>query len=142
MEVRSKSRLARACVSATLGVIVGAGTALVSASPALAAAWHPISGETYSNTNWYCSANVRTKVNTGDVEAYFNYLPSPVRGGIRFGVANWQNCSLLDYSDFTITGNSQDIGYLQNNTQFKNIFRRNQTCQTGCVHTFGGAEYY
>lgn len=142
MEVRRKGRLTRAVVSAAICATVGAGITLAGASPALAAAWHPISGETYSNTNWYCSANVRQMTYTGDVEAYFNYLPSPRRGGLVFGVANWTNCSSYGYSTFTVTGNSQDLAYLRSGNQFKNIFRRAQTCQTGCVHTFGGGEYY
>jgi hypothetical protein len=113
----------------------------VAASPAEAVIWHPISGTTFSNTDWYCSSNVRTTSAHGALEAYFTSLPTG--SGLRFGVANWQNCSVLSYSDFSTLNNSQEIGFLDSNTQFKNIFRRLTSCQAWyCSHTFGGQELY
>jgi hypothetical protein len=142
MEVRSRSRVPRRLAAALIGVIV-ATLMLVPASPAQAASWHAISGETYSNTQYYCSANVRVKEYYGSIEAYFNTLPSPLGNGLRFGVAEtW--CSLINFSDFTLTGNSQVVAYnIPNEKLFKNMYRRLTSCQSYfCSHTFGGGEYY
>jgi hypothetical protein len=143
MEVRSSSRVPRRLAVAVLGLLVGAALTLVWVSPAQAASWRPISGETYSNTNWYCSSTIRVKELTGSIEAYFNYLPSPLGNGLRFGVGN-TGCSLLSFDDFDTLGNSQTVMLsMQNRQQFKNMFRRLTACQSwSCSHTFGGGEYY
>lgn len=116
---------------------------LTLASPANAASWHNISGETYSNTSWYYSDNTRVKAGYGLISAEFYYLPN--YGGMRFGYTSALGSVVLGASNFTTTYNEQNLGLTERSSgyEFRNAFRRLQSCQAWyCLHTFSGREWY
>lgn len=121
-------------VVAALGVVSALLFVLTPASAAQAADWHNISGETFSNTDWFVSDNIRDKEGTGDVRAEFSNLIN--HGPLRFCVHN-VNCQ-----DFDVTNNEEDVAFLLNGTEFRNSFRALNSCSFLCDNVFSGREWY
>jgi hypothetical protein len=130
----------RAGATFTVATVLAAFIAvLVPATPAQAnhsleqARWHDISGDVYSNTNWYVSQNIRYKGRGTLVTAKFSNLIGGSK--LRFCVHN-RTCS-----DFDTTGNEQQVNTIPAGTHFQNSFRRLTSC-SGCDHHFVGEEWY
>ncbi|MEU8078341.1 hypothetical protein AB0B31_23180 [Catellatospora citrea] len=133
------------------GAIVAAAAAgaLLAPTAASAAAWNPISGETWSTGGkWFLSSTQRYKSGTGDMQVKFSRLPTYKDGspdGIYFQATKLDGSCLPNSCWSVLIGDetTKRIGAsIPHATVFKNAFARWHTSQDGGSHTFVGEEYY
>lgn len=135
-------RLAPAAASALATIMV-----LAMPGSAHAASDHAISGDTWSSqSEWYTSANYRTKSGDGNVKINFSQLPR-FSGGANDGI-KWRyianNGSVIGGSEYSMYSLNTwyTHWYLFNGYQFRNSFARTTSCTSGCNHHFSGTQNY
>lgn len=143
MPIRWPRKLSRRMVT----VIASSAIVLIALpGTANAAAWHAISGSTYSSADvWYVSTNYRTKAGYGQISLWFSQLPTKRDGST--DTIKWRfidnNGSIINGTTFYFSDwDPHPTLYRNDGTQFRNSYARYSHCTSGCNHDFSGLEEY